>query len=561
MTIVCYGMQTKQLVYVATPDNKITPFEKSYIKQSLVLNVLNVHQNRVYRSIRQKEQSIIIPQAQNRDDDITAEDVKIVRSLLAHQGKKFKPYIAALSPEDIIQHTHATYVLGAYQQFSFILDAYFHEDVKNTIGSWLINADVEEFVVKNMIKKRQQYKPQRIETVLEDCWLAYKNNSFFHLPSAMVDEKSNIVIDGNRHGCTFSFKGYERYDHCPIKAVSNKANYYVVQDDNKQGILLPFQNGVLDDVQAEFLENNGDITQVVFASNESCLVVASDADKNNLFYWILKSADHRCNDAWLERYEGNIGTIIINNEGTYIATSGIDQTEVVVWGTEHKTVQLLDDNYSYPVEAMMFSSDGQKLWICSGALVSLWQVDEHGQFNVVRTVQLTQEDAIICRMLLAEKIERMVVGTTEGKLYILSMDGQEIACLSKYSHSTINALVGNNKGIVASSTSDNIVVWDISTTACLAHLAGHSDITALSLKPDMRYLFSYSDMQLCAWHMYDESEVKLLQDFKENLPFLSCYALYEIYKKTKNNHNARLFYFLSLPIVKQVKEFIKKYLL
>ncbi len=260
-------------------------------------------------------------------------------------------------------------------------------------------------------------------------------------------------------------------------------------------------------------------------------------------------------------YKGNIGTIIINNEGTYIATSGTDETMVVVWGVEHKTVQFLNDNYCYPVEAMMFSSNGKQLWICSGALVSLWHVDERGLFNLVHTVKLKQEDAIICRMLLAEEIGRMVVGTTEGKLYVLSMDMQEIACLSKYSHSAINALVGNNRGIIVASTSDNIAVWDISISTCLAHLKGHSNITALLLRPDGRYIFSYSGSQLCAWHMYDESEVELLRYFKENLPFLSCYALYEIYKKTKNNHNSRSFYFLSLPIVKQVKEFIKKYLL
>src|SRR6266478_8780297 len=83
MTTICFGMQIKQLVYVVTPDNKITPFKKSNIQQSLVLNVLKAHQNRGYpHDVCPKEQSIIIPRAQNKYDDIAAQDVRILRSLL-----------------------------------------------------------------------------------------------------------------------------------------------------------------------------------------------------------------------------------------------------------------------------------------------------------------------------------------------------------------------------------------------------------------------------------------------------------------------------------------------
>ena len=243
--------------------------------------------------------------------------------------------------------------------------------------------------------------------------------------------------------------------------------------------------------------------------------MGSDAKNNNLFYWKLDPCNQNACCYDLSGHTTAIAKIIINDEGSCIVSSDKYNGEVVVWDVVHKEAQLLNGNYLYPITAMALSKDSTLLWVCSGSIISLWQKCKNREFNLLNNINLREKDAIICRMLMNEKIGRLVVGRTDGKLSVISTNTlKEVFTLTGHRNTPINGLVGNDMGnVIVSSTNgiaDNVMVWDISTGECLTNLVGHPGITALLLTRDMRYIVSQSRQNVCLWHMYDESEEQSL---------------------------------------------------
>jgi WD40 repeat protein len=560
-TSFCSGMNTKELVFVKTVDKKITLFEKSKINQSLVLSVLYAHQKKNIPN------AIIIPQAREENDNITVKDVCALRSLLQHQGDKFVPYMKTLSCLDITDCAHAANVLGAQRQLVQVINYFFVPDISTIIGSKMINYDVQEYMIKQVIKKKEIAEPKIIE--VEDNGLcAYKNGSFFYIPPEFVPYQNDIFFDGST---TFTATVFVGNDNVPLRAMSCKENYYVMEIDktgNNQAVLWCFKENTLVRNQKKRLEIEGKITHIVFNNNETCVVVASNSAEHNLFYWALEPFGDDREFYWLNRDSRGIGKIIINDEGTYIATSHKNEAEVILWGREGRTVQKLYDNYTHPITTMAFSKNGKQLWVCSGAIISCWQSSDDGIFKLLHSMTLDGDDVIICRLLVLEQVGRIVVGRTDGNLHVISMDAyKETVCLKGHKDAPVSGLIGNDVGnIVVSSTNDitdNLMIWDIFTGECIANLVGHSGITAILLTPDMRYIASQSWHQICLWKMYGASKEETFRYMRKNLKFLDCYELYNLYKKIKNGHTIETSqnnWVLSLPVIAGVKEFVEKYL-
>lgn len=548
----CCGMDEGGFVLVKTKGTNVTLFETSKINQSLVLSVLYAHQK------KKNPKMISIPNACRATDTILTKDVRALHCLLDNQGDRFVPYMNGLSYRERIDCAHAAHVLGAQHQLSKVIDYFFIPDIASYIGSKMITDDVQEYMIKQIIKKREATDP--VSITVSDCGLCSdKNGSCFYIPLEIVHYQGDVFFDG--------------YRNVALGAMSCNGNYYISGvgvSDNDEAVSLSCNNTTVLKKQTKLLDKGVNVTHVVFDSNETCLVMASKATKDNLLFWLLGSLDDDEESYILEGHAGLVGKVIVNNEGTCIVSSDKEEADVIVWDMVGKTAQrLLYDDLAYPVGAMSLSGDGKRLWACSGAVILLWQKVNEEQFEFVNSITLDKDNAVICRMLVNEQAGYIVVGRTDGKLNVISIDiKKEIVCLEGHKEVPINGLIGRGGGtIVVSSTNDiadNVMVWDVSTGKRLANLIGHAGIISIVLTPDMRYIVSQSRQNICLWSMYGQSEETVLNYIKKELKFLNCYELYSLYKKIKNGYTPqepKADWLASWPNVLGLKEFLEKYLL
>ena len=560
----CFSMEEKRLVHVTVANNENAFFQKSHIKQSLVLSVLYAHQK------KHSPDAIIIPQASKSVDNIFAQDLCALRSLLNHQGDKFTLYMDTLRKCGRSMHVAcAAYRLCAPQQLAQLINYLFPSDISAYIGSKMISDDLQEYMIKQIIKMRALHEPNDVP-IANCAWSSNKSGAVYSFPMNIVPYGDDICFDGiNPFPAAFPLKN--KNDGF-VKAISCQSNFYVTklqEGDEDQITLWHVKDNETIKSSQKIVANEGQVTQVVFNSNETYLVMGSSSKKNNLFCWKLPSCGDQDCLYKLEGQDGPIGKIIINDEGSCIVSSSRDKTDVVVWDMARETVQQLYDKELYPITTMQFSRDGKQLWVCLGPIVSLWRKHKSGDFKLFNTMNLYEDDAIICRMWVDERLGRIVVGRTDGKLNTICMNTmREKFCLSGHKEKPINGIVGAGVGdIVISSThdsKDNLMIWDISTGECLASLAGHPRISAILVTSDMRYIVSQSWQNVYLWQMYNESENRSLQYIKNQLNFLGCCELYHLYKMKKNNYEikqAQAQRVLSLQIVDGVKRFIKQYLL
>jgi hypothetical protein len=563
--IFCCGMDEKnKLVSIVTSDKQVSILEKWKVRQSLVLSVLCAHQKESFNLT----DTIIIPKACNSIDDIQADDVRLLGWLLDNQGDKFKPYMDMLHYKTQKHLFCACDVLGASWQLFRVVDYMFEQPLVDTIGSKMIGYDVQEYLLKCILRKNEIFEDPKHINSSNWNFCSQKNGSFFYVPQEITPYQNYISFDG-----VSPFKAplpIVGKDDLPIKAVGCNGNYYITSagvPGNKEVILWRLKGSEYN--QQKLSENEGHITHIVCDSNGTSLVTGSQSKENNLCYWTIDSSDSCVIPHMLFGHDGPIGEVIISNDGTYIASAGKSETDVIVWNVKNNSSQRLRDNYRYPVTAMAFSKDSTQLWTCSGSIISLWQLCDKGCFCLLNSMQLCNQDAVICRVLVNEKIGRIIVGRTDGKLNIIcTRTNKELYCLQGHKKCSINGLISNNDGgIIISSIndiSDNLIMWDVFTGEIILRLKGHPGIRAILLTPDMRYIVSQSPRDNALWEMYTEPEAKIIQDIYKECKFLHCYALYLLCKMAKNHYKfekdgvERL---LSLPTVFDVKQFLEKYLL
>lgn len=558
----CCAMDYDKSIIVETADQGAVIFKKSNINQSSVLSVLYAHQK------KNKPYLLTVPNAREKNENITAEDVRALRDLLEHQDDAFSFYMNELSGHKIIHCAYAAYVLGAQRQLFQVINHLFTSDITKSIGAFMMSNNVQSYMIKQFIKKQEIADPY-MRSIDDLIFSSDKRGSFFYMPLELLPYYGEIACDGiSAFLPTFPIEGQ---DDLTIRGISSKCQYYVTGINNVPGdkpTLWSFEDHILSKNQTKPLGNEGKITQIVFSHNEQCVIVGSEGEENNLLF--LKTEPFEMEPYyWLSGHTGVVSKIIVTDDGRYIVSAYKDVAEFIIWDMEYKTGQWLHDNYKHPITTMTFSKNDTQLWVCSGAIISLWQIADDGSIELFKSISLDDEDAIICRLLVNEQARQIIVGRMDGKINVFCTNTyKQKACLEGHKEIFINGLVSNDEGtIVVSSTNgiaDNLKVWDIHMGECIANLKGHPGIIALLLTHDMRYIVSQSFVKTCLWPMYDESELETLQCIKRGLSFLHCYELYNLYKTMKNGYKidpSKTSWVTSLPIAARVKEFVEKYLL
>lgn len=564
-TLFFYGMD--ECVSVKTYDKEIL-LKKSDIHQSLVLDVLYAHQKKTTPNL------INIPKALKEHDQIHAKDVLLLNKLLEQDNEQCEEYIKNLSYYEQQDYARALYVLGAQKHFMYVINNFFSEDVKHCIGSQMITQDVQDYIIKKIIHQRTSFAVQEINE--DECWInSSANGSSFYIPFELLSYKKNVFFDGiNPFIIEFFFKNK---GNVSLKALSYYKNYSVVEkgeDLNKQTFMCNINNDVFWDIASphKHFSNKGKVECIVFNKDETCVVVGSKSDKKNLFCWVPHTPHPHFDGIKgykMSGHKGAIGKIIVSDDGIYIVSSSKDKISVIVWDLKHEICYSLYDKEGSWVRAMAFSNNDTLLWICVGAVIHVWKKNNGISFDKIHTINLEDKTTLIGKILILEKIRRIVIGKTDGMIEVINMNTyQHIHSLCDHKQS-INILIANDQeNIVVSSTDgddNNLIVWDIREGSPLTYLIGHPGIKAILMTSDARYIVSQSEQNILLWHMYDELEGNSLCFIKNNLPFLSYYYLYCLYKREKNGFKDNKLYKIallaSLKNVQGIDKFIEDYLL
>ena len=166
------------------------------------------------------------------------------------------------------------------------------------------------------------------------------------------------------------------------------------------------------------------------------------------------------------------------------------------------------------VSAIVFSKDGQRLWIAAGTpaesgVLHSWSIPEERYLG-----SLGNETDTINTLDESQTSKEVAIGTTRRLLKILSSEGDSEKALAKHTDWVTSTAYSNDGILVASGDRfGSIIAWDPLAGTEFSTLRGHTGmITSIHWSPNGDSLLSSSlDGAVRVWNMHDASTLKSWQ--------------------------------------------------
>ena len=189
--------------------------------------------------------------------------------------------------------------------------------------------------------------------------------------------------------------------------------------------------------------------------------------------------------------------------------------QVLLWDAQSNTLSdRAIDVGDQEISAIVFSRDGQRLWIAagtpaeSGSLHS-WSISEERYLG-----SLGNEADTISTLDESQTSKQVAIGTTRRLLKVLSSEGDSDKALAKHTDWVTSTAFSNDGILVASGDRfGSIIAWDPVAGTEFSTLRGHSGmITSIHWSPNGDSLLSSSlDGSIRVWNMHDASPLKSWQ--------------------------------------------------
>lgn len=189
--------------------------------------------------------------------------------------------------------------------------------------------------------------------------------------------------------------------------------------------------------------------------------------------------------------------------------------QVLLWDAQSNTLSdRAIDVGDQEISAIVFSRDGQRLWIAagtpaeSGSLHS-WSIPEGRHLG-----SLGNETDTINTLDESQTSKQIAIGTTRRLLKVLSNEGESEKALAKHTDWVTSTAYSNDGILVASGDRfGSIIAWDPLAGTEFSTLRGHSGmITSIHWSPNGDSLLSSSlDGSIRVWNMHDASPLKSWQ--------------------------------------------------
>ena len=183
--------------------------------------------------------------------------------------------------------------------------------------------------------------------------------------------------------------------------------------------------------------------------------------------------------------------------------------QVLLWDAQSNTLSdRAIDVGDQEISAIVFSRDGQRLWIAagtpaeSGSLHS-WSIPEERYLG-----SLGNEADTINTLDESQTSKQIAIGTTRRLLKVLSNEGESEKALAKHTDWVTSTAYSNDGILVASGDRfGSIIAWDPLAGTEFSTLRGHSGmITSIHWSPNGDSLLSSSlDGSIRVWNMHDAS--------------------------------------------------------
>lgn len=166
------------------------------------------------------------------------------------------------------------------------------------------------------------------------------------------------------------------------------------------------------------------------------------------------------------------------------------------------------------VSAIVFSKDGQRLWIAAGTpaesgVLHSWSIPEERYLG-----SLGNETDTINTLDESQTSKEVAIGTTRRLLKVLSSEGRSEKALAKHTDWVTSTAYSNDGILVASGDRfGSIIAWDPLAGTEFSTLRGHTGmITSIHWSPNGDSLLSSSlDGSVRVWNMHDASTLKSWQ--------------------------------------------------
>ena len=166
------------------------------------------------------------------------------------------------------------------------------------------------------------------------------------------------------------------------------------------------------------------------------------------------------------------------------------------------------------ISAIVFSKDGQRLWIAAGTpaesgVLHSWSIPEERYLG-----SLGNETDTINTLDESQTSKEVAIGTTRRLLKILSSEGDSEKALAKHTDWVTSTAYSNDGILVASGDRfGSIIAWDPLAGTEFSTLRGHTGmITSIHWSPNGDSLLSSSlDGSVRVWNMHDASTLKSWQ--------------------------------------------------
>ena len=166
------------------------------------------------------------------------------------------------------------------------------------------------------------------------------------------------------------------------------------------------------------------------------------------------------------------------------------------------------------ISAIVFSKDGQRLWIAAGTpaesgVLHSWSIPEERYLG-----SLGNETDTINTLDESQTSKEVAIGTTRRLLKILSSEGDSEKALAKHTDWVTSTAYSNDGILVASGDRfGSIIAWDPLAGTEFSTLRGHTGmITSIHWSPNGDSLLSSSlDGAVRVWNMHDASTLKSWQ--------------------------------------------------
>lgn len=189
--------------------------------------------------------------------------------------------------------------------------------------------------------------------------------------------------------------------------------------------------------------------------------------------------------------------------------------QVLLWDAQSNTLSdRAIDVGDREVSAIVFSKDGQRLWIAAGTpaesgVLHSWSIPEERYLG-----SLGNETDTINTLDESQTSKQIAIGTTRRLLKVLSSEGDSEKAFAKHTDWVTSTAYSNDGILVASGDRfGSIIAWDPLAGTEFSTLRGHTGmITSIHWSPNGDSLLSSSlDGSVRVWNMHDASTLKSWQ--------------------------------------------------